>query len=214
MDKSRLVYEDATHQLGSFLEQVSSHLTGLSIRSDHPMDRTKNPSGHLDIPSTTQHARCVKNANGKSNSISMTPPESKTRAGSVTHVTTGYVKSGHKGNNKSFTRKRGEQKSKDHEKPTRARSIDLDITDEKESSPNDRKWSSETNLARAEEDELFRRKTKLGRMVGKVKTCLSKEKRTGKFSVNKSTNQQGQRFPEPLSTTIIGFHGIWSLRNY
>eukprot|EP00092_Neocalanus_flemingeri_P000027 GFUD01000027.1.p1 GENE.GFUD01000027.1~~GFUD01000027.1.p1 ORF type:complete len:382 (-),score=92.57 GFUD01000027.1:31-1176(-) len=215
MEQSRLVYEDATHQLGSFLELVSSQLTGLHMRSDQPVDRASNPTReHNHSSSTTQQERCLTIANQRSSSISVTPLESKTRTGSVTHLTTGYVKSGHKGNNKSFPRKLRQQKNDVTEQPSRTRSIELGVTDAKESTLPDKKWSSETNLSKVKQKELFRRKTKLGRMVGKMKTCLRKEKRTGKFNVNKSTKQQEQRLPGPLSTTIIGFHGIWSLRNY
>lgn len=217
MEQSRLVYEDATHQLGSFLELVSSQLTGLNHRSDQPTDKTRNStSGHRDISSQVQHARCMKNASGKRSSLSVTPLESKTQAGPVTHLTTGYAKSSHKGNNKSVARKRGDQKNeeREHDQRTRTRSIDLDLADDKESNEKDKKWSSESSLYRNGQEELFRRKTKLGRMVGKMKTCLSKDKRTGKFSVNKSTKEEEHKFTENQSTTIMGFHGIWSLRNY
>ena len=47
-------------------------------------------------------------------------------------------------------------------------------------------------------------------MLKKKKTCMRKEKRTGKFSVTKSTEQHELEITKSLTTSIIGFHGIWS----
>ena len=111
-------------------------------------------------------------------------------------------------------RKRGQTKRDDLEHPSRTGSIDLSVPYDENRKYKDKQWASDTALTRDGQKELYQRKTRFERMRGKVNKCLSMDKRTGKFSVNKSTQYQDQNYPEPLSATIIGFHGVWSLRNY
>ena len=101
MEQSRLVYEDATHQLGSFLELVSKQLTVLNHR----------PDNHTETSTSTEHASCMKIASARESSVNVTSQNSKLCAESVTHITTSYIKSSHRGNNKLSTRKRGRQKN-------------------------------------------------------------------------------------------------------
>ena len=213
MEQSRLVYEDATHQLGSFLELVSAQLEGFNIRPEHPLDKVRNPAGGIEeILETFKPSKCLKTANKVRSSSSVSPSQSKTCT--VTHVKTGYIKSSHKGSEKSMGRKRGQTKREDLEHPSRTGSIDLSVPYDENRKYKDKQWASDKALARNGQRELYQRKTRLERMNGKVNKCLSMDKRTGKFSVNKSTKYRDQNYPEPLSATIIGIHGIWSLRNY
>ena len=90
MEESRLVYEDATHQLESFLELVSKQLTVLNHR----------PDNHTETSTSTEHASCMKIASARESSVNVTSQNSKPCAESVTHIATSYIKSSHSGNNK------------------------------------------------------------------------------------------------------------------
>ena len=204
MEQSRLVYEDATHQLGSFLELVSKQLTVLHHR----------PDNNMATSATTEHGSCMKLTIARNSSVNMTSKESKPCAESLTHITAGYIKSSHSRNNKLFTRKRGGQKKEIQCYPSRTRSVDSHVNNDEETNHNDKKWSSDSNIQRLEQEEVFERKSKFMNLFKNIKTCIRKEKRTGKFSVTKSTEQYELKITESLSTSIIGFHGIWSLRNY
>jgi hypothetical protein len=84
------------------------------------------------------------------------------------------------------------------------------VKDVEETNPTEKKWSSESHIHRLEQEEV----SKFKNLFKKMKICIRKGKRTGKFSVTKSTEQHEPKITESLSTSIIGFHGIWSLRNY
>ena len=204
MEQSRLVYEDATHQLGSFLELVSKQLTVLNHR----------PDNHTETSTSTEHASCMKIASARESSVNVTSQNSKPCAESVTHITTSYIKSSHRGNNKLSTRKRGRQKNEIQCYPSRTRSVDLNVNDDEKTNPNEKKWSSDINIHRLEQEEVFEEKSKFMNLFKNLKTCITKKKRTGKFSVTKITEQHEPKITDSLSTSIIGFHGIWSLRNY
>jgi len=204
MEESRLVYEDATHQLGSFLGSVSNQLTGLNIRQGN----------NLNSSATTQNAVSLQFASERHSSVNVTSQESSPSAGSVTHVTTSYIKSSHRGNNKSLNRKRGQQINEIQGYSRRTRSIDLDVNHEENINSIQKKWSSDTHIKKIDQEDNINGELKLGNIVKKMKNCFKMEKRSGKFSINKSTKEMEQKYTEPLSTTIIGFHGIWSLRNY
>jgi hypothetical protein len=204
MEQSRLVYEDATHQLGYFLELVSKQLTVLNHRPDNT----------LDTSSTTEHASCRTNASTRNSSVNVTSQEFKPCAESMAHIATSFIKSSHSRNDKSFTRKRGRQKKEIQCYPSRTRSAHLHVNNDEEANPNEKKWSSDSNIQRLEQDEVFERKSKFKNLFKNIKTYMRKEKRTGKFSVTKSTEQHELKITESMSTSIIGFHGIWSLRYY
>ena len=85
---------------------------------------------------------------------------------------------------------------------------------DEEINPNERKWSSDIDIHKFEQEEVWKGTSKFMKMFKKMKICIVKGKRTGKFSVTKSSEPHEPKITESLSTSIFRFYDIWSLRNY
>ena len=188
MEHSRVAYEDATHQFGSFIDSVNSQLKKM------PRDK----QGEYTNTQTKSE---------ESASVNMPPPEVSPCANTVTHTDGYYMKSRHRGNNKLSNKKK--DRKINEVKGYRSVSESLDLEQSK-NCDKIKKYKGGNIGVSAHNKEL-----KNQNIFNKMRTCFKMKKKTGKFSINKSTKRQNKsNLCGSQTTTIIGFYGIWSLRNY
>lgn len=179
MEDSRVVYEDATHQFGSFIDSVNNQLNKMPAVKQGAYTNTQSKSE-------------------RSGSVNMATPELSPCDNTVTHTKGYYIKSRHRGNHKLSSKKK--ERKIDEVKGYRSVSESIDLKN-----PGDCNQNESEHHEDLKNPNIFK----------KMGTCLKMRKKTGKFSVHKSTKRHTKsNISQSQSTTIIGFYGIWSLRNY
>ena len=191
MEETNHLYKDATCMLASFIDVVTKHLVWFNIKLDnntstffHSMS-TKNVKEGMFMEKGVLPESVIRVEPGDSNTKQEERPDSSSR---IRHV----------------------PYKKNREYSSQSKSVGVDIgNDNKE---NSKKSPSYVILTKT--GEISQEDRKDGGLIKKLKDCCNVEKRTGKFVVYKERKLKEQKGIEALSTSIIGFYGIWSLRNY
>ena len=191
MEETNLLYKDATCMLASFIDIVTRHLIWFNLKLEN-------------TTSTCVHAMSTKNVKDGM------PKENGVLPQSVIHVEPGDCDTKQEENVDSSSRTRHATYKKDREYSSRPKSVDVDILIGNKK--NSKKGPSYVTLKRT--GEISEDNRKHGGLIRKLKSCCKMEKRTGKFIVFKERKLKKQQEIGALSTSIIGFYGIWSLRNY
>lgn len=229
MEQSRLVYENATNQLGSFLEMVSTQLTltkpaeDAEPEPDGRMSRRRSRSSKSDkiqtLPRRKSTPLLTNTPNSKPRSKLQFEDPSLSRS---TSCASSSLDSSCQSENGRFST-RTDKKTLETVNERRYRKGDNDDADK---SANDDANSIQTELTCQSslassclggEEKLGKSKSKTRKALGRITSFMRKDKSQNFSLENSSRNSlkySSEHFSEPSSMSIIGFRGIWSLRNY
>ena len=191
MEETNHLYKDATCMLASFIDVVTKHLTWFNIKLDNNT-------------STFFHAMSTKNVQEGMFMENGVLPDF------VIHVEPSDCNTKQEENADSSSRIRHVPYKNNREYSSRSKCVNVDFRNG--NNENSKKSQSYVILKRT--GEIRQEDRKHGGLIKKLKACCNMEKRTGKFVVYKERKLKEQKGIEALSTSIIGFYGIWSLRNY
>jgi len=228
MEQSRLVYENATNQLGSFLEMVSTKLTNTKVgeeadpEADGRMSRRRSrPSDKMQtLPRRKSTTFLMNTHTSKSRSKLQFDDPSLSRSTSC--ASSSLDSSCISENGKLFLRnnedkaletvtERGYRKYENGEPDKSANddvtSVETELTCE----------SSIASSCLSSEERRIKTKSRTKKALGRITSFMRKDKSKNFNLEDTSKNSlkySSEHFSEPSSMSIIGFRGIWSLRNY
>lgn len=228
MEQSRLVYENATNQLGSFLEMVSTKLTNTKVgedaepEADGRMSRRRSRASDKiqTLPRRKSTTFITNTHSSKSRSKLQFEDPSLSRS---TSCTSSSLDSSSISENGKLLLRGGDDKTLETVTERRYRKWE---NREPEKSANDDLTSAETDITcdssitsscLSGEERLAKTKSRTKKALGRITSFMRKDK-SKNFNLEdvskNSIKYSSEHFSEPSSMSIIGFRGIWSLRNY
>jgi len=225
MEQSRLVYENATNQLGSFLEMVSTKLTvskpneDAEPEADGRVSRRRSRNSKSDkvqtLPRRKSTPFLTSTHTSKSRSKLQFEDPSLSRS---TSCASSSLDSSCQSENGRFSNK-SDTKILETVTEKRYRKCDNDESD-KSANEDVNSIQTESSLASSclgGEEKLVKSKSRTRKALGRITSFMRKDK-SQNFNLEDSTKNSlkysSEHFSEPSSMSIIGFRGIWSLRNY
>jgi len=229
MEQSRLVYENATNQLGSFLEMVSTQLTltkpGIEPNVEERMSRRRIKKSDRDITlprRKSTHSILTNTMRTKSRSRSQVedPSSSSSISCASSSLNTSASEIGRFSTRSSLktlerVKERRERKEETGDIDNSDASTKLKVNNKKEELIFDQSLVSCNSTD--EESKPLKSKSRTRIALGRIASFMRKEK-SQNLSIDNSPKASlkysSEHFSEPSSMSIIGFRGIWSLRNY
>jgi len=219
MEQSRVMYEDATNQLGSFLESVSTKLTESKPKNDPKYDngtpRRKSRSSRKEQQETFTRRKSTSSINSSlSRKSQFKPAVEDPSLYSSTSCASSSFDSSYQSENGCVVK--GDAISALEIK--HKNSVPAAVTQIKNAEVDALSCLSSLASSSTQSDDIsVKSKSKTKKALGRIASFMRKEKcqhTNSDASTKESENFSSGHFQESSSMSIIGFRGIWSLRNY